>query len=629
MSNQIQEIVNKLKHYDELYFNNSETDEVVDDLVYENLRNKLKILDPANVYLTGVGSDVRGGKVPLPFKMGSLNQVYNDNDIENWISKYSIKNVVITDKLDGSSCLLIYRNGKLSQAFSRGNGSEGADITRNVIFVKSLPKNISCDYLVVRAEVIIKTSLFDKKYSSEFKNSRNMVSGIMNRKVPSEDVLCDFDIISYEIVDGSIYSSSKMNELTYLSELGFLTPNYNIHLYASEELNDEKLSLIYQDRKKESDYLLDGLVITTETYKNIGSETNSSSLNPEHSVKYKNLTKDAYKQVSVVDVLWELSKSGYFKPRVKIVPTMLGGVTVTYATGFNGQFIKDNGIGPGAVVKIVRAGEVVPYIVETITTVEPKMPSDDYIWNESGVEIMVQDPENNSKVKFEKCLSFFETLKVDLLREASLQSVFDYYNLYSSSFEDAIVHIMEMIEPEWVKVIGVNGSKIYKSLHSKLQKLPPEEFLGALSFFGFGFGVRKSKMLLEQCDGIDNVKNLSQADIIAMTGFDETTANMILSGVDRVFNFLNRLQNLNLVKIVKKQQVSNDLSSMNVVLTGFRDSTLQNFIEMNGGKVASGVSKKTTHLICATLDSGSSKYMKAKELGVEIMTVDEFKEKFL
>lgn len=630
MTDQIQEIVNKLKYYDDLYFNNIDDSQVIDDAVYDNLRNKLKLLDPTNEYLTGVGASVRGGKVPLPFKMGSLNQVYNDNDIKNWIEKYKVSDVVITDKLDGCSCLLIYRAGEFSQAFSRGNGSEGADVTRNVNYIKSLPRKIDCDYLVVRAEIIIKKNIFNKKYSSEFKNSRNMVSGIMNRKIPSEDILNDFDVIAYEIVDGSKqFNNSKKDELLYLCDLGFLIPNYSVNKSSINNLSDSNLSDILKNRKDESDYVLDGLVITNESYKNIGSESNSSSLNPEHSVKYKNLSKDAYKHVSVVDVLWEISKSGYFKPRVKIVPTMLGGVTVTYASGFNGQFIKDNKIGPGAIVEIIRSGEVIPYITKTVKATSPKFPNEEFIWNESGVEIMVKYPEQHPKVKFERTLSFFETLKVDLLKGASLNSVFNYYNLYKLDFKQIITHILEMLEPEWVKIIGVNGSKIYKSLHSKAQKLPPEEFLGALPFFGVGFGVRKSKMLLEQCGGIDNLKNLTHKDIVEMVGFDDITANIILSGIDKVLSFLSELSNAGLVKLVTKQKVSSDLSSMNVVLTGFRDQTLQNFIEMNGGKVSSGVSKKTTHLICATLDSGSSKYLKAKEFGVQIITVDEFKEKYL
>ena len=620
----VADLVQKLKKFDEAYFNASVTDEVIDDNEYDNLRNRLKLLDPSNQYFTGIGSDVRGGKVPLPFPMGSLNQVYNDNDLLNWIEKYSIEEAISSDKLDGCSALLIYRDGKFTQAFSRGNGTEGADITRNVDLIPNVPKTTSIDYLVIRAEVIIKNSVFDYKYANEFKNSRNMVAGILNRKIPTEDVLSDFEVIVYEIVDG-VSNLKKSEELELLKQYGFSVVQYQS--VSMGKLNDADLGKMVADRKEKSEYMLDGLVLTTETYKNISLQSNSSSLNPEHSVKYKNLSKDAYREVSVVDVLWELSKGGLWKPRVQIVPTELDGVTITYATGFHASFIRDNGIGPGAVVELVRSGMVIPYLTRTIKSVEPKMPPGDYIWNASGVEAMVPDHNNHPKVKFEQVLAFFETMKVDLLREATLQAMFDGYHLSHLSYDEIIAFLLDLLETEWMKIVGVNGKKIHASLHNKLQKLPPEEFLGSLRYFGAGFGVRKSKMLLNQCNGIQSIKNLTEDEIVNMVGFDTTTARMIMSGIDDALSLLTKLKDY--VNLVEKKAVSADLSHLNVVLTGFRDSTLQNFIEMNGGKVGSGVSKKTTHLICSSVDSGSSKYKKAQELGVTVITLEDFKNEYL
>jgi NAD-dependent DNA ligase len=622
--NRVTDLVEQLQKFDDIYFNPALSEEVLDDNVYENLRNRLKLLDPSNQYFTGVGSDVRGGKVPLPFPMGSLNQVYNDNDLNNWVEKYGVKEIVSSDKLDGCSTLLIFRQCEFSQAFSRGNGTEGADVTRNIEVIPNVPKTVPIDYLVVRAEVIIKNSVFEHKYAEEFKNSRNMVAGIMNRKIPTEDVLKDFEVIAYEIVAG-VYNLKKDQELELLKSYGFTVVEYESADISI--LNDADLGRMVSDRKEKSEYMLDGLVLTTNTYKNISLLSSSSSLNPEHSVKYKNLSKDSYREVAVVDVLWELSKGGYFKPRVQIVPIELDGVTITYATGFHAAFIRDNGIGPGAVVELVRAGQVIPHISRTIKSVEPKMPPGDYIWNASGVEAMVPDHNNNPKVKFEQVLSFFGTLKVDLLKEASLKSMFDAYKLHDKSYDDIILFLIEILEIEWVKVIGSNGKKIHTSLHNKLQKLAPEEFLGSLRYFGAGFGVRKSKMLLNQCNGIQSIKNLTEDEIVNMVGFDTTTAKMIMSGIVDALSLLTKLEDY--VTLVEKKAVSSDLSHLNVVLTGFRDSTLQNFIEMNGGKVGSGVSKKTTHLICSSVDSASSKYKKAQELGVTVITLEDFKNEYL
>lgn len=623
MTDQIQQLVDTLKKYDESYFNTSLDSEVVDDSIYDNLRNKLILLDPTNPYLTGVGSDVRSGKEKLPYSMGSLNQVHDDNDIANWISKYDVNTVVISDKEDGYSCLLVFNAGKFYKAYSRGNGVEGADVTRNVNHIKSIPVQIDPPVAAIRGEIIIKTKIFDQKYSLEFKNSRNMVSGIMNRKIPDESTLNDFDFLAYEIIG---FNGTKEEEFEQLMHLGFKVPNSSS--VDSSIINDQYLAEFYASRKIDSEYLLDGLVITTNNYKNIEAQSKSSSLNPEHSVKYKNLSKDAYKQVSVVDVLWELSKSGYYKPRIKIVPTEMSGTTVTYATGFHAQFIKENGIGPGAIIEIVKAGEIIPRVMRTIKAVQPKMPPEGYVWNSSCIEAMVPDPDSHPDVKFNQILDFFVTLKIDLLKEANLHQVFDSYKLFDKTYEDILIFIIEMLEAEWVKVIGSNGSKIYKSLEKKLSNLPPEEFLGSLKYFGVGWGVRKSKMLLTQCEnGLEGASKLSVDEIVNMAGFDYITANSFIAGIDLALRLLEKLSDY--VKITEKKQVSSDLSKLNVVLTGFRDATLQEFIEMNGGKVGSGVSKKTTHLICASVDSGSSKYKKAQELGVQVITLDEFKEKYL
>ena len=261
------------------------------------------------------------------------------------------------------------------------------------------------------------------------------------------------------------------------------------------------------------------------------------------------------------------------------------------------------------------------------SSIEEVVGEGNWCWNPSGVEVMVPDHNNNSKVKFKQVLAFFDTLNVDLLKEATLKTIFDSYQLSQRSYDDIIVFLVELLEVEWVKVVGVNGRKIFNSLHNKLQKLPPEEFLGSLRYFGAGFGVRKSKMLLNQCSGIHSVKSLSESDIINMVGFDTTTAKMIMSGIDQALALLDKLKEY--VNLVEKKAISTDLSHLNVVLTGFRDSTLQNFIEMNGGKVGSGVSKKTTHLICSSMDSGSSKYKKAKELGVTVITLEDFKNEYL
>ena len=151
----IEEIITLLTEADDLYYNNVESS--LSDAEYDTLRNLAKKLDPTNKYFIGVGSAVRGGKVPLPVKMGSLDQLHNDAEIAKWLSDKQLfnDNIVITDKLDGVSCLLVYDNtGNLQVAYSRGDGVEGADITRHIKNISNVPKKIS-GKMLVRGELIM------------------------------------------------------------------------------------------------------------------------------------------------------------------------------------------------------------------------------------------------------------------------------------------------------------------------------------------------------------------------------------------------------------------------------------------------------------------------------------------
>lgn len=623
---EIDEMIELLRECDDAYFN-AEKESPLADREYDSLKRRAFSIDPSNEYFVQVGSDVRGGKIKLPYTMGSLNQVY-EGEIGDWVSKYQLldSDVVISDKLDGVSIMLVYNNGKLSIAYSRGNGVEGADITRHIRKMPTVPTVVPVDYLVVRAEGIMADSIFSKKYSETYKNARNMTAGAMNRKETDAKILSDIDVVAYEIVaiDSNISLKTKQQMFRMLEDYGFRAAHRLV--CKGTDLNDNFLSATFKSRQRSSHYELDGLVITVDRYSEVDKLSNSSSINPEHSVKYKVLDESSVVETFVTDVIWEVSKSGYLKPRVEIIPVELFGTTVRFATGFNAKYIKDNGIGRGAKVKITKAGMVIPYIVSTVTGVEPKMPPEslgEWEFNDTGVEAVLKDRESEAVV-FKQVLDFFETYKIDLLKEANLLQVWN--TLPSKTYDDAICDICDLTESEWIKIIGANGSRIYSSLSNRLYNSAPETFYGAVRYMGVGFGVRKAKALLEGVQDIyGDVKSLTVEDIVAKDGFDTKTANMVIAGIPKTLKLMDRLISMGVLDFVVQQKTS-ELSEVNVVMTGFRDSELQATIESMGGKVSSGVSKKTTHLLCLDPSSKSTKMQKARELGVQIMTPDQFKQ---
>lgn len=630
----INSLVADLKKYDDAYYNDQP---LISDEQYDALRRKLVKLDPQNPYLVDVGASVRGGKIPLPYTMGSLDQIY-EGDFEKWVSKYDLskRQLVVTDKLDGTSALLVYRNEAFSIAYSRGNGVEGADISRHIRKLPSVPRTLPLAYVAIRGECIMKNSTFAAKYSAEYANPRNFVAGCMNRKETTADILSDIDFIAYEIVDiqfnegEEIDVKTKIQSLEKLKAMGFKIPNYTI-IGVPSAVKDIDLQVALKTARKESEYELDGIVITVDDSDGLVSKRTSSTLNPEFSVKYKVLDSDSIVTAKVVDVIYEVSKSGFYKPRVQIEPVKLFGTTVTYATGFNGKFIYDNEINAGATIRITKSGSVIPYIVEVLapSVNGPKLPNDmNWKWNASGVEMTVSDMQSNPEVIFKQVLDFFNSIQIDQLKDSSLTKVFDELSLWGQGFEECVTTITSLIPVEWNNIIGANGKKIYDSMYSRFSALPLEVFLGSLPYLGFGFGVRKATSLLNQIDP-NSLWGITADEIAALDGFDQKTAVPIAQGLPKAKVLFDTLvENGVLALSMAAPKVQSSLTGLTVVFTGFRDSTLSEKIERLGGKVGSSVSKKTNYLIVVDKSSLSTKSKKAQELGVEVLDIEEFKTTF-
>ncbi len=373
MADSTKALIEKLKQYDFEYHTEGESS--IPDREYDALRRKALAADPSNPYFATVGSDVRGGKIKLPYTMGSLDQKY-DSDIPLWIRNYNLMDecIVVSDKLDGISCMLTYRNGELEIAYSRGNGVEGADITRHVRKVPTAPQKLaqSTDaYVVVRGELIMRNKTFRDNYGDTYTNPRAMVAGCFNRSVTEQEILDNIEFVAYQIVaysdiNGDI--TSKLGELEFLKREGFRVVPFTT--MRGRAIKADELATYTEQVKKASardGYELDGIVLTINDYAvDTNKRRSTTTLNPEHSIKYKIIDEDSVVNATVVGVLWEISKSGFLKPRVQISPVNLYGTTVTFATGFNAKFIYENQIGPGAIVKITKAGSVIPQILAVV-----------------------------------------------------------------------------------------------------------------------------------------------------------------------------------------------------------------------------------------------------------------------
>lgn len=604
-------ILHSIKLYtDDVYYNTGEPSGF-EDYQYDMLKETLQKRDPE--YTPPIGVQIREdeNKVDLPFWLSGI-ETFKSKDkdkIEKWIKNNPAKTYIVEDKLDGVSGLLVREDGDIT-LYTRGDGHVGSDITHLSKYLK-LPK-LSGQTIAVRGELVIDRDVFDRKYANTYSNPRNMVSGLVNAKSMREGIK-DLDFVVYEIVGDDIMSKPS-EQLEKLKEQGFKVVNHDL----IDDISLEKLEKLLFDFKEKANYEIDGIIIQP----NIPYERSRSGL-PEYAMAFKI---DIIKETEVVEVEWNVSKWGALKPRVKIKPVSLGGVTITYATGFNGKFILDNKIGKGANISITRSGEVIPFIVKVNKpSKEADMPDVEYRWNETKVDIYTEEFGDEKRIKL--ITTLFDKLSIKHVGEATVKKLYNYgldtfLKIISADKDD-----LSEVESFGEKSID----RIYTNIRNGLKGVSIPLILGSSGIFGIGLGRKKLDTLFNDIPDLLTIyKDVSRDELMEMVmnvdGFSDKTATKIVNSVEDADKFLSSLPDYVTFKEVEKK--SSSLKGMVAITSGFRDKELESNIVERGGKVTTSVSKKTTAVIVKNKDDTSSKIKKAKELGIKLYTKDEFIEEF-
>lgn len=619
-------LINSLTKCDISYFN--ESDHLISDEQYDTLYKYTKDLYSTNTYFSKVGSSIRGGKVKLPHTMGSLNQLFV-GEVAPFIKKHKLTNevAVISDKLDGNSAMLLYEFGKFKIGFSRGDGFEGADISRHIVKLPSVPKQIPlADKISIRGENIISKNNFvnnivgkvSTRNNKDYKNPRNCVSGLMNAEVNDPIVYNSIEFIAYEIVDSDL---SKIEQLELLKSLGFLVVNYRTDTFIN--LTDEVLTETTFESKQLSQYELDGIVVEVENSKlRKQISPTKETLNPEHTFKFKVSTEDNIATTTILDVELNISKDGFIKPRVRFEPIELLGATVQYATAHNMKFIFDNKLCPGAKIKITRSGEVIPSIVNIEDSDPIKFEewvsyvlSDlDCRWSTSGIDLILKSKGNNMDIKLERMKHFFETIKISNLGDGIVANLFDVGI-------DTPETVLNLTLQDWVGIIGdKNGKKIHKNLVARLSNIYEYELMASFDL-DRGIGVRKCKALWNAFNG-DMSKCNNVALIESVPGFDTKSSTKIIEGYPEYLEFMSKIKHL-ITLIPYTEAVEGVFTPHTICFTGIRSKNMEKKIESMGGKVTTSVSANTTILVTDDVNSNSSKTNAARKLGIPIITLEQ------
>uniref|UniRef100_A0A6M3IMD3 DNA ligase (NAD(+)) n=1 Tax=viral metagenome TaxID=1070528 RepID=A0A6M3IMD3_9ZZZZ len=590
--------IDRLKWYDDLYYNDG-TSPITDE-EYDVIKDQARIEFPNDTYFNDVGAPIlfKNREVKLPYVLGSLKKVKPDT-LFKWLKDKD--DITISDKVDGVSVMVHYNNGKVVFAATRGSGIVGKEITDKAkIFCPHI--NV-LDDIILRGDAILKG---DTYVEMGYKTRRNGTAGVLNADGIKG---CEnIDVYFYELIKSPVKLSNELDRLVYISLLG---NNVRVSQFSHLDLTNPIEHLMEVLRFGKRDYIVDGIVLTD----NFSERENV--FYPENKVAFK-VQGDPMK-TKVIDIEWNVGRTGRIIPTIIVEPITIGGVTISRATGFNAKFVLDNHIGKESVVSLVRSGDVVPYIVsvddsDTTDIGCYSCPSCDGEIEWKGVDLVCNSTE--CKISAFKRVSYFlRKLGVENITEKTLEKL----------EVDTIQKAYELDEFEIANISGFGikrGEQIVNEIKKTL-KTTPEKLLAAFGIAGIGIEISTSIFNNMSIDDIFDLPEGYFSSNIDGIG-DKLDSNLIygLPYFKIVYDYL-------LLKGLKFVENGEDImKGMLFALTGTmilkRDAIIK-MIESKGGSVK-GITKNTNYLVSADPTSGSSKLEKANKYGIKIISFEELME---
>lgn len=590
----MEEIVSMLEKANEAYHNG---ESIITDKEYDALLDKLKQIDPQHKFFQTIGAlNKTKRKEKLPYHMGSLDKIKTDVDLANWIDHK--KEYCISHKLDGLSATLLLKKDKV-QLYSRGNGIYGFQIPHLIPYIE-YPTGVN---IAVRGELIL-----PKSFVQDGKNRRNIVSGIVNSKkdVPHE-IVKHIRFVAYEIL--GVNNMTPYMMFVTLEELGFKVSPYKRLKNITYDL---LIKLLYNQRK-EGEYDIDGLVI----HENIEYKPSTSG-NPAYAVAFKPGEVAERTETIVTHVEWEPSRNGILFPIVHFKPIILGESTIKKCSGKNAAFIRDNKIGTGAIIIVVKSGDVIPNIDRVVKGVSSiQYPMQKFKWSKTGVHICID--EQSDDVLINTLTHFAKTMQIEhlskghitrLVERKEIEHPYQLYQLTSADFEALDGYKKDL------------AKKLVKSIQASKTNFTLINLMIASNVFGSGMGRKRLEKILEvypqphtQIPSIDELLQIQMiSDVYAKQFYENVVA----------FNEWLRLNRF----VAKEEKKSVTKNSLIVVFSGIRPKEIIQKIVEKGGTVSENINKDTTVLVVKQF-SNSKKIEYAQKNSIPVMLLDEFINKIL
>ncbi len=582
------------------------------DAMIDQLKGMLSAADHANFVRS---LTEQGGEVQHPYVMGSLKKVkHGEGQLVPWLQKNNVRLLLVSEKIDGLSFVATYVNGLLVSGATRGDGTTGTAISDKLVHI--LPNQLNEPVtLDVRGEL---TLTGDDHIGLGFKNRRNGSVGIINRdKVDAKDV-AKVRGFAYQIKLGHMATAPASEQLKVLRHLGFHTPSWrHIDLNHTTILSVEgKLADYLQQQKASAAYDIDGLVLSDAGYQL------EDVFHPEGMVAFK-VNQDAV-QTTVTGIEWNVSKNGLVKPVVLVESKEIDGTTVSRVTGYNAQWLLDNGIGEGASVGIIKSGEIIPKIVEVYQAAPVvflgECPSCGTNLDMIGVDLCC-DNEACGAAGVKTVESFLSKLDIEGAKATTLE------NLGIRSMDDLL---------SWQPDTKYKSqTSLYDEILKKVFNAPADRLFAAMLFDGFG-----RKMIGKLIDFYGSRWEATCA-VLAVAN-DEIQEGFCLPEGFTSYNITKAAPsweaNLEMVgkicadpryvePVEEEKPTGGKLEGKSFLFTGTLSmprKLAEKMVADNGGNIASSVSKNLTYLVAG--ESAGSKLEKAKKLGIPVLTEQEFAE---
>lgn len=626
-SDSLEILIQKVLEADQAYYSGDKP--IMSDQEYDGLKKAIEAIDPKHPILAKVGHDPSPAwkKRAHSIAMGSLNNVFTEEDFRKWAGHFPLDTVFTAQpKLDGLSVSLDYSDGEFQHGTTRGNKTEGEEITdnaalmQNCLFATQNPFDGS-----IRGEIVLSKADFININSTlpeddQYSNARNAAAGISRRL---DGKYCQYlMILPYDIIEtDAVYDENK--KLDVLKSLGFRVP--------TQVVGDvDKMVWAFSEMKKKREGYpigLDGMVVkacSSEIQKSAGVVNNR----PKAMIAWKFDPPGAVTKLE--KVTFDVGRTGVVTPLGWVEPAKIDGSVIRKVTLHNIAEIQRLGIGIGDLVTLTKRGDVIPKVETVLESkgmpieIPTRCPSCDSVLDNDGIRLMCRNS-HCPKKNFNRIMNWIKVTEIDGFGEALAEAL---------QGAGKLNHIRDIYDLKVEDIASLEGWG-HKSAKTILESIGKTRSLSAIKFLA-GIGIpgisfRTSEELMRHFRSVPKLRVVTAEEIKELRGFSDISASAIVKGLDEYWSDIESLMGYISIPSIgdeasRLSEKTGPLSGMSFCFTGAMSKprpVFQKMVEDLGGVSSSAVVKNLTYLVCNE-DKGSSKSQKAKQYGVKIISEQGF-----